>query len=230
MATKKILLKIWRVLKRFLIAITAFVALYYSCAYVFTWIPSNSDFKETPNGYEVYLISNGMHVDICFHKEDINKYLSTDAFELDADYIEYYSIGWGDKGFYLHTPTWDDLTVSTAAYAALWPSPTAMHMTYLYDDPVVGKRVKKVRISQQQLKAMAAFIDNSFEKSEKGAYKKINVENDYYPQIDEFFEANGSYIMFYTCNTWTNQCLKEGGVKTATWTPFEWGVLYHFEE
>ncbi|HOB24230.1 MAG TPA: DUF2459 domain-containing protein, partial [Kaistella sp.] len=36
--------------------------------------------------------------------------------------FKYLAIGWGDKGFYLDTPTWADLKFSTAFKAAFWLS------------------------------------------------------------------------------------------------------------
>jgi len=33
---------------------------------------------------------------------------------------DWLAFGWGDKGFYLNTPTWADLKFSTAVKAAFW--------------------------------------------------------------------------------------------------------------
>lgn len=229
MSVGAVLKKVLRYLKYLMLGLVSFFALFFLFAWLLTIIPTNSDFVETKNGVEVYLVSNGTHVDVCLPKQELAPYLNTSTFELDGPDTRYYSLGWGDKGFYIHTPTWDDLKMSTALYAALWPSPTAMHVTYLYDNPDTSEYVKKVTISNAQLKSMATFIEESFKKDSSGNYQKIKIEKDYYPSVDEFFEANGSYILFYTCNVWTNECIKSAGIKTAIWAPFEWSVMYHFK-
>lgn len=50
--------------------------------------------------------------------------------------LPYLAIGWGDKGFYLNTPTWADLKFSTAFKAAFGLSKPAMHATF-YRDPSI---------------------------------------------------------------------------------------------
>lgn len=230
MTKKSVFKRILRGLKYIGIGLLSFFALFFLFAWLLTIIPTNSNFKEPEKGIDVFLRSNGTHVDICLPANSIRPLLNTSSFEYDTPNVSHFSFGWGDKGFYLYTPSWDDLKYSTALYAALWPSPTAMHVTYLYKEPELSDNIKKVRISQDQLKNMAAFIDQSFEKDSLGAYQKIEVEEDYYPYVDEFFEADGSYILFYTCNVWTNECVKSAGIKTAIWAPFEWCAMYHFRD
>jgi hypothetical protein len=44
-----------------------------------------------------------------------------------------------------------------------------------------------------------------------------------------FYEAKGSYNLFYTCNTWANQALKAANQKAALWTVLDKGIFYHYE-
>jgi hypothetical protein len=44
--------------------------------------------------------------------------------------VNYLAFGWGDKGFYLNTPEWADLKVSTALNAAFGLSSSAIHSTF----------------------------------------------------------------------------------------------------
>ena len=41
-----------------------------------------------------------------------------------------------------------------------------------------------------------------------------------YGKNDAFYEAKGSYSLFYTCNSWVNENLKEVGLKACRWTLF----------
>ena len=51
-----------------------------------------------------------------------------------------------------------------------------------------------------------------------------------YGKNDAFYEANGSYSLFHTCNTWANNGLKACGQKACFWTPFDSGIFYHYDK
>lgn len=57
--------------------------------------------------------------------------------------FNYIAFGWGDKGFYLDTPTWADLKFSTAFKAAFWMGQSAMHTTY-YREVKEGEDCKRL--------------------------------------------------------------------------------------
>jgi len=83
----------------------------------------------------LYLISNGIHTDIVMPSRNGDTDWTTTFPAADttggqsADWI---AVGWGDKNFYLNTPTWADLTASTALKAVSGLSESAIHTTY-YD-------------------------------------------------------------------------------------------------
>ena len=140
--------------------------------------------------------------------------------------IKYLSFGWGDKGFYFDTPTWAELTAKTALSAAFIPTPTAMHVTTLKTTPQVGEMIRKVTISKNQLLAMEMYISEHMQNKNEEA---ILIDCCRYDGFDDnFYEAEGYYHMWRTCNTWANQVLKKGGLRTATWAPFDKCILYHF--
>ena len=58
------------------------------------------------------------------------KFLYEDTVAKDST-LRYIAIGWGDKGFYLDTPTWADLKFSTAFKAAFWLGNSAIHTTFI---------------------------------------------------------------------------------------------------
>ena len=51
-------------------------------------------------------------------------------------------LGWGDKGFYLETPTWADLKTSTALKAVSGYNTTAMHVTFYKEMQEKGSKIK----------------------------------------------------------------------------------------
>ena len=215
---------------RFFLGFFSLVGLYILLAYLLPMIPVNNDFRESPDGIEVFLISNGVHTDICIPLESAEKdwsnFLGFESFQGNPEYFTYLSCGWGDKGFYLNTPTWADLTFSTAFTAAFLPSSTAMHITIFNERPLTGENIKKVKVSPEQFSKIEGYIYQQFELLEN---RSILIDSYHYPESnDNFYEARGYYSLFRTCNNWTNDVLKQAGIRTGLWTPFDSGILRYF--
>ena len=223
-------LKTIKIIWRTFLGILGFFALYFFFAFLLTIIPANRNFTPAENGIEIFIISNGVHADICFPEESANldwkNLLNFESFQTSSDQIKYLSIGWGDKGFYFDTPTWADLSAKTAATAAFIPSPTAMHITALRYKPTINERIKSTKVTKEQLLKMEKYMRDHLELKDQKAQLIDCCRYDGFD--DNFYEANGSYHLFRTCNTWANQVLKKGGIKTATWAPFDRCILYHF--
>ncbi|WP_294735771.1 TIGR02117 family protein [uncultured Flavobacterium sp.] len=139
----------------------------------------------------------------------------------------YVVFGWGDKGFYLNTPQWSDLKASTAFCAAFHLGTSAMH-TKFYNAVREDDECIKVSLSKEDYKKLVQYISSSFVYD---ASNKVQwIANHSYGDYDAFYEANGKYSLFYTCNTWTNNALKAANQKAALWTPYDKGVLCHYNE
>ena len=50
-----------------------------------------------------------------------------------------------------------------------------------------------------------------------------------YGNSDAFYDATGSYSLFHTCNSWTNNALKAAGMKASVWTPFDKGIFHQYK-
>ena len=225
----KLLLRSWQGLRLLLELICFAFCLYLLSAWIFELVPVNTDFKEADDGVTIYVVSTGVHTDVCMPATtadmDWHQWVSPSLFEEGG--TNYISVGWGDKGFYLETPTWDDLTFSVAFKAVLLPSTTAMHVSYEGEAPREGKMIRSLQISDEQYARLVAFVKSSFEYDAEGKVQAISVSDDYYRTNDRFFEAEGSYSGLRTCNTWTNEALKECGIINASWAVFSDGVFYH---
>lgn len=172
---------------------------------------------------EIFVLTNGIHLDIVFPKT-----LLGDAIlqELEVeDRVKYLSFGWGDKGFYLETPTWEDLKFTTAAKALFLRSPTAMHVTHYYR---AYEEWHRIPVCQLQLNLLIQYLKDSFERDAEG--KVTEIKDAGYTSIDKFYEAKGSYSCLYTCNNWVNEGLKVAKIKTSLWSPFDYGVLYQVKK
>ncbi|WP_208644827.1 TIGR02117 family protein [Mucilaginibacter kameinonensis] len=225
----KTIKKIAKVILRFVLGFVAFVLLYIFAAFIFSVWSVKKEAK-TSNDVAIYILTNGDHTDIVVPVKntvtDWSKeisYQNTISRDTTARYL---AIGWGDKGFYLNTPTCADLKFSTAFKAAFALSTSAIHTTY-YQSMPESNDCKQIMISNEQYKRLIAFVDDSFKRDAAG--NVINIKtNANYDKNDAFYEAHRKYNMFYTCNTWANNALKSCGQTACIWTPFDRGIFYHY--
>ena len=212
-------------------AIIGLVAIYVVFALLIPYIEIPKKPVTEPENIDIYLLTNGVHSDLVVPVKsaefDWSKEIPFENTLSKRTDFKYLSIGWGDKGFYLDTPTWAELKVSTALKAAFWLGESAMHCTF-YDEIKVGKDCKKITLTKPQYQELIAFIREKFDRDQNG--KPILIKTDaVYGKDDAFYEAKGSYNFTETCNTWTNDGLKVAGQKAALWTATDRGIFQHYD-
>ncbi|OOQ60772.1 TIGR02117 family protein [Mucilaginibacter pedocola] len=212
--------KFLKITLRIVLGIIAFVALYLLSAWGISKITVDAEPGES-NDVTMYILTNGVHTDIVVpvKTDQIDwsrelKFENTTGKDTVASYV---GMGWGDKGFYLNTPTWADLKFSTAFKAAFALSTSAMHVTY-HKELQESSSCKKISISKAQYARLIAYITQSFKTDSAGHFINIKT-NANYGTTDAFYEAHRKYNLFYTCNTWANNALKVCGQKACLWTP-----------
>lgn len=221
--------KILRILLKSILFLIVFVVLYFVTAFTLSRISVNEDLSK--NGpISIYIKSNGVHTDIVvpvktkqINWSKIFPYKNTKDKDSSSQYL---AMGWGDKGFYLNTPTWGDLTAKTAFKAMFGLSTSAIHTTYL-DSIVLSSTCKKITMTEGEYKLLIRYIQRSIlrGKTKKAIFIPTNAV---YGTNDAFYEASGSYHMYSTCNTWTNRALKFSNKKACLWTPFDSGILKQY--
>ena len=210
-------------LKRIIVALVIIISGYLLIALILSVISTNPEKLNCAKDQQIFISSNGVHLDIILLKEDLNEILLQEL-QISKN-VKYVSIGWGDKGFYLETPTWSDLKFTTAAKAMFLNSETAMHITNyqrVYDDWV------KVSLCDEQLEILSSYIIASFERNQEG--KIVEIKNAGYTPYDKFYEAKGSYSCIQTCNNWVNDGLKAAKIETSIWSPFDKGILHQLKK
>lgn len=153
--------------------------------------------------------------------------ISRSDFKQADSSCQWISMGWGDKGFYLNTPTWDDLTFGTAFKAVFYLSTTAMHVQYGKQAPFDKIYCRQFVVSKQHYAQLMQYVLKSFAYDKNG--KVILLPNEGYWDTDRFYDAVGKYGFTQTCNTWTNRGLKIAGKQTGVWTAFESGIREQFD-
>lgn len=205
---------------RAVLFVLASILIYLLAALVLSLLTTQPDPIACEEPQQFYVSTNGVHLDIVIPISQIAE-ADWEGVEVPKG-IHYLAVGWGDKGFYLETPTWEDLSAKVAIKALFGASETAMHLTYYYRP---SSNWKQLELCPDQAQSLIAFIQASFQEDAKGRF--IPIPGVGYTDLDVFFEAKGNYSVFRTCNNWANEALKAAKVKTALWAPFDKGVLRH---
>lgn len=217
--------KVISIFLKSIVLILSFFVLYGIIIFIFSKINVNKNYvpSETEK-VEIYVKTNGFHTDLVFpvknEYKDWSETFDTTLTKSINKNFSYIAIGWGDKGFYLNTPDIDSLKFSTVFNAAFFLSESAVHVTYL-NTIKENNNCKKIVIDKDSYLKMIDFIESSLDKEND---KPIHINFSYWGN-DLFFEGKGKYNLFYTCNTWTNNCLRKSGLKSRLWTLTEGSIM-----
>lgn len=210
-------------------ALVGIAGLYVGTAFVLSRISIVKADPQAAPDVEIYLHTNGVHTDLVLPIKsplyDWSQQLSIQNIPSRDTTMRYIAFGWGDKGFYLDTPTWADLKFSTAFVAAFWLGSSAMHTTYFHG-MTPGPDTVPLRLSRAEYTRLIAYIENSFRLDAAGRVQHIKGHS--YGRDDAFYEAHRVYSFAYTCNTWTNNALKASGQRACFWTPADSGIFYQY--
>ncbi|WP_158963364.1 TIGR02117 family protein [Myroides fluvii] len=214
-------------LARFFLCLFTLVIGYVGVFYALSFVSTPVEVRELSADEEpiiIYLSTNGVHTDFVVPVTTEVMDWKT-KFTLPTSQVKWLAFGWGDQGFYLNTPNWSDLQMSTALAALSGRGASAMHVT-AYPSFTVDSDAVELLLSPKEYRELVLYIDHTFQKNE-GLYQRI--ETSAYGPYDAFYQAKGSYSLFYTCNTWVNQGLKRINQKAALWTLHDQGIFRHYK-
>jgi uncharacterized protein (TIGR02117 family) len=228
---KSIIKRIIRSIIRFLIGFILALLIYFIIATFLSLVPVNRNFKETPEGIAIYLLTNGVHTDIVLPVKNELKDWSPGIsvyHTLGKDTtLNYAAFGWGDKDFYVNTPEWSDLKFKTAFNALFFLGDGAMHVTF-FKNLNSDNHCKKIFVNKEQYLKLSQNIEKNFCTDTLGNF--ILIPNPGFGNNDCFYEAKKAYNLSRTCNTWTNSVLKRSGLRACVWTPFRQGIFYQYRK
>jgi uncharacterized protein (TIGR02117 family) len=176
-----------------------------------------SSCKNSP--YSVYLVADSMHVDLmvpvensAFNWRSMVK-LETIGKEKRNDY-QYLKFGWGDRDFYMNTPSLDQVQYPRLIRTLFAPgNPTAIHINGYQEIPIDDTHVTKcVGLTQTQYLNLVAYLRRSFR---NGKPDRIQ---DGFVAAAGFYEATGFYSVANTCNNWVAGALDSADVTTPLWS------------
>lgn len=200
--------------------LTALVALYLLAGLTGAVIPANPAWKQAQEGVRVYVIDNGIHSDIALPRATLGPMLAArlrpgDLADPRQAMRSHVAFGWGDRDFYLNTPTWAEVNPLRVGRALVGAGQTVMHISHI-DEPRAGPRARVLVLRPDELGRLRAYLQGSF-----GEGRPVRG----YGANDAFYVARGGYSLLHTCNGWTGAALRHAGVRTGVWTPFASGVM-----
>lgn len=149
----------------------------------------------------VFIVSNGWHSSIVMARSD----LPTNRIREAADFPQarFLEFGWGDAEYYPAAQH----TIAMTLRAALFPSPSVMHIAGLSVPPaqhypraeVIGLSLDAASLGQ-----LIDYINGSF--AHAGHKRATAIGPGLYPD-SYFYHAVGSFTLINTCNTWTARAL-----------------------
>lgn len=187
-------------------------------------IPVNVGWHPPARGVPVYLESNGVHVSLVLPKVAAGvdwRGWAPGADLADPRYARYdhIAIGWGERTFFLGTPTWADVKLSTILAAALGSDATLLHVEHV-PAPAPGDAVRVVMLRPEEYRRLAMNI--------RASAAPVRRTFRGYDANDVFYAGTGHYSAWHTCNAWAGAALARSGVRIGRWTPFPVTVLAWF--
>jgi len=226
----------WRRLLRWLLfallALVVFALLYGAAIWLLGNISVNDDHHPADEGVAVMIVSNGIHTDFYLParhpKKDWTRFAPLEDMTVAPANAGYVLIGWGDRGFFLDTPTWDDLSVSTVTSAVFLPTSSVMHIYYHYYLPAPDERCRRLHLRDDEYERFVAYLERGFARDADG--NPILIPGRSYTPSDVFYEGVGSYHLFHTCNNWASGALKAAGITQPLWSPLDGPIFDHLPQ
>lgn len=187
-------------------------------------IPSNADWIEPDVGVTVWIESNGVHTGIVMPKVAAGvdwrgDFPASDLRDPRFARHDHASVGWGERTFYLETPTWAEVKPATVLAAAVGSDRTMLHVDHV-PRPAAGGDIRRLVLRPPEYRRLAAYIRAT---RVAGGERRHG-----YFRYDAFYGARGRYSAIRTCNAWTGDALRFAGVRVGAWTPFPATVLWWF--
>ena len=210
-----------RLAMRVLAGLATLILLFFLAAWIGSSIPRNGNWEEPAEGVEIMVETNGVHTAIVMplvtpQKDWRVDFPASDLVDPTRPYT-HVSVSWGEREVFLNTPSWADLTPSTAL-GAMVGGDGLLHVSH-YVRPAPSEDARPLTISEDQYARLIAAIEREIlTPPARRSYPG-------YENYDVFYDAPGTYHLGQTCNQWTSDTLAEAGIETGWWTPMAGGVM-----
>lgn len=200
-------------------------ALFALSGWIGSSISRNSGWTEpnpsTERTIGILIGTNGIHTEIAMpiltpEQDWRGIFPASDIIASSRDYT-HVAISWGEREFFLETPTWYDVNPITVV-RAMTGGEGVLHVAH-YVRPAPSDDYRVMHLRPVEYRALAASIKGQVAPSETREVLPG------YEAHDVFYTASGTYHLGNTCNQWTSDQLASAGVEIGVWSPFPGGVM-----
>ncbi|MEO5937841.1 MAG: TIGR02117 family protein [Sphingomonas sp.] len=221
---KEISRRIGRLARRIGLALVLVLGVYAAAGMIGGSIPANAARVPPADGVRIFVEDNGIHTGIVMPVSAAGvdwrgTFPANDIADPRYARFDHVAVGWGDRAFYIETPTWADIAPAVILRAAIGSSRTVLHVEHV-PAPPTGNAVRVIVLTPDQYRRLVAFIRGAMGTGGK-------VAGGYGPN-DVFYDARGTYSAITTCNEWTGRALRHAGIRVGAWTPFPASVMGWF--
>ena len=195
------------------------------------WNLSAQSCNEKP--YRIFVAGDGMHVDLIVPVQnsvfDWRSFLDPRQIGRDTqDNYTYLQMGWGDRKWYIETPSWDQVNYLDIFRVLFAPgNRTVLHLRGYTTFPTHSNvKFSCIGVDQAEYLKLVDFMKSSFQRDPNGKpihLKAGTAEN------SGFYEATGYYSALRTCNTWSAEALDRANVPTPLWSALAPAVMLHVQ-
>ena len=170
-----------------------------------------------------YVIDHGIHTAVVVDAKSLATRLGlSDSFFALFKFIE---IGRGDAGFYQT----EEETISVTLKALFLSTPAVLHLSAYNKHPSkkfpLSKTVE-IRLSKPAMNKLLDAIVSDFSLNQGQAIELAPGRD----KNSRFFQSNGNYHLFYTCNNWTADVIEQADYPiNHRWSFFSSSVMEQLE-
>lgn len=184
-------------------------------------IPRNAGWEEPDTGITILVGTNGVHTEIVMPlvtaAQDWRTTFPASNVTSSMRPYTHVAVSWGERTFFLETPTWADTNPITAAQALIGGE-GVLHVAH-YVRPATSLDYRALRLRKGEYRRLAQAISSQLDQT------RTRQTLPGYGKNDVFYSARGSYHLGNTCNQWTSDQLAHAGVRIGAWSPFPGGVM-----
>lgn len=181
--------------------------------------------------YRIYVAGDAMHVNLIVPVQntayDWRSFLPLHNIGRDnQDDYRYLQMGWGDRRWYIETPSWDQMNYLDIFRVLFLPgNRSVMHLQGFMSLPNdANVELRCVGVDRAEYLNFVQFVKASFQRDANG--NPIHLQ---FGTADNsgFYKATGYYSALRTCNTWSAEALDAANAPTPIWSALAPAVMHH---
>ena len=166
----------------------------------------------------VYFLNGPIHYDILIPADSLTRakfgFAQKAGVPIDAPDAQWIVVGWGSRAFYTSAESYQNISAH-ALWRAVTGDDAVLHIAVAGD--ISHLPAREIRLTVDEYSRLRAAILAS-------APEPRPILGAGFSRWDAFFEAQGRFHLFRTCNVWLAGIMREAGLGFGRWTPTPYAV------